>query len=122
VADNSPRQTYCPSKYPNRISAVTDLIRWGPSTFSVAEFLMLVYYAERTLTYGKRADASSLSQITEGIFSYKKKEWIRGPAGLSRTAVKNANTTLSVKGRLVRRHAVFGETRYRPDRGNEATE
>jgi hypothetical protein len=116
------RQTYCPPEYKNRIYALTDLIRWGPSTFTHAEFLILSYYAERTLTYGKASDASSMSQITEGIFSRASQEWIRGHAGLSATAVKKANKSLSSKGFLVRRHAVLGETRYRPDHGNEATE
>jgi hypothetical protein len=83
---------------------------------------MLLYYAERTLAYGKRADASSLSQIINGIFSRRKQEWIRGPAGLGATAVKKANKLLSEKGFLIRRSAIPGQARYRPEQGNEATE
>ena len=116
------RQAYCPPEYKDRIYALTELIRWGPSTFARAEFLALLYYAERTLPYGKRADASSLSQATKGIFSRKKREWIRGPAGLSASAVKQANKSLTEKGFLFRRRASPGELRYRPDRGFEATE
>jgi hypothetical protein len=83
---------------------------------------MLLYYAERTLTFGKRADSTSLAQITRGIFSRRRGEWIRGPAGLGPTAVKNANRVLSEKGFLIRRRAVPGKERYQPDRGNQATE
>lgn len=113
---------YCPPEYKNRISASTELIRWGPSTFTHAEFLVLLYYAERTLTYGKQSDASSLSQITKGIFSRTKREWIRGPSGIGSTAVKKANKSLCEKGFLIRRHAVPGDVRYQQGRGNQPTE
>ena len=94
----------------------------GPSMFARAEFLILLYYAERTLVYGKRSDASILSPATRGIFSRTKREWIRGPAGLSACAVKQANKSLTAQGVLFCRRAIPGESRYRPDRGFEATE
>jgi hypothetical protein len=115
-------QPFCPPGYASRIAAITELIRWGPSIFSHAEFLLMLYYAERTITYGKRADASSLQQITRGIFSRRKQQWIRGPAGVSATAVKKTNKLLAERGFLVRRPAVPGEERYRSAKGNEATE
>ena len=101
---------------------MTDLLRWGPSIFTHAEFLLLLYYAERNLVYGKRSDTCSLNQITEGIFSRRKQEWIRGPSGIGSTAVKKANKSLSEKGFLIRRYAVPGDSRYEPGRGNQPTE
>jgi hypothetical protein len=120
--DDSRRPAYCPPGFRSRILAMTELIRWGPSIVTHAELHMLLFYAERTLSYGKLSDASSWRQITNGIFSRKKREWIRGPSGLSGTAAKNASKSLAAKGFLVRRRAVPGTERYRPDRGNEATE
>jgi hypothetical protein len=125
VSERSPplqKQKYCPPEYETRIHALTDLIRWGPSTFSHAEFSVLLFYAERTLTYGKPADSSSLAQITQGVYSRRSRERIRGGAGVKATSVKAANKSLSQRGFLIRRHALPGETRYRDERGNEPTE
>jgi hypothetical protein len=119
---SSHKHQYCPAEYISRIHAVTDLIRWGPSTFSHAEFLVLLFFAERTISYGKRADSTSLAQITVGIYSRRNGEWIRGGAGIRETAVKAATKALSQRGFLICRHALPGETRYRAERGNEPTE
>jgi hypothetical protein len=101
---------------------MTELIRWGPSLFGHAEFLLLLFYAERTLAYGKSADSASLAQINGGVFSRRKNLWIRGSAGISATAAKKANVALSERGVLIRRRALPGEARYQAARGNEATE
>jgi hypothetical protein len=90
--------------------------------FSHAEFLLRLFHAERTLTYGKSADAPSLAQIAGGIFSRRQNRWIGGSAGLSASAVKNANRTLSEREILIRRRALPGEWRYDAKRGNEPTE
>jgi len=116
------RGAYCPVEYETRISALTDLIRWGPSILSHAEFLVLLFLAERTLTYGKRADACSLAQFTNGIYSRRKGVWIRPGCGLSPTAVKNAVIALADREILICQRALPGSARYNPGKGNQATE
>jgi hypothetical protein len=88
------RKSFCPDGYPNRIVATTQFLRWAPSFLSNAEVLLMIYLVERTITYGKASDASSRDQITGGIYSRTKGEWIRGSSGLSETAVKTARRSL----------------------------
>jgi len=75
---------YVPPGYRDRITAVTKIIRWGPSCFTGPEFLILLWVAERTLTYGKQSDASSFSQMTDGIKSLRRGGPIRVVAALAR--------------------------------------
>ncbi len=97
------RSAGTPPGFNTRIEAWTELIRWGPSLFSHSELLLLLFYAERTLPYAKSTDRASLNQIRNGIYSRPQNRWIRAGAGLSASAIKKANTTLSERGVLIRR-------------------
>lgn len=97
---SSRKAAYCPPEYATRIKALTDLIRWGPSCFPNSEFQILLWVAERTLTYGKQSDSSSFAQMTDGIRSWRSGEPIRGGCGLGKTAITKAIKSLQAKGVL----------------------
>jgi hypothetical protein len=79
-----------------------DLIRFGPEAMANSDFLALLFHAERSLAYGKAADAASLSQMTNGVFNRKTRERIRGAAGIGKATCAAANSRLEKKG-LIRR-------------------
>jgi len=112
---DKPRGTFVPEGFKTRIEALTSLIRFGPGLLPNGEFLALLFHAERALTYGKKSDAASLSQITDGI-RRKNGAWIRGGAGIGKSTAAAANAQLEGHGLLKRRQRVSAR------RGHQATE
>jgi hypothetical protein len=106
---------FTPPGYNTRLAALMDVIRFGPELLSGPEFLALLFHVERSLCYGKKADAASGAQMVRGIYR-KDKTWIRGGSGLKKVAACQANTSLEGKG-LLRRTARSSE-----ERGHEPTE
>lgn len=85
-----------PPGYDSNHSALLDLIRFGPAIWSCAQLMALLFHAERSTAYGKDADKHSEDQALEGIYSTRNFAWIRGPAGMGRTAWYKANSELSI--------------------------
>jgi hypothetical protein len=92
---------FTPEGFKTRIEALTSLIRFGPALLPAAEFLVLLFHAERALTYGKKSDAASLSQMTDGVRT-KGGIWIRGGAGVNKSTAAAANAQLEARGLLKR--------------------
>jgi hypothetical protein len=105
-----------PDDYGTRIEALMDLIRFGPEAMKNSEFLALLFHVERSLGYGKQADAASLSQMSRGVYEKKTGKRIRGAAGISKPSCARANASLEKKG-LIRR-----VRRYRENGGCDSTE
>ena len=110
-----------PPGYENNYAAIMDLIRFGPAIWSCAQLKVLLFHAERSTVYGKDADRHSEKQAVEGIYSARRFEWVRGPAGLSRAGWYQANGELLIDeeepartpdGVLRRRR---GDGRYEPN-------
>ena len=97
-----PRGVFVPNGFKTRIEALTCLVRFGPALLPNAEFLVLLFHAERALTYGKKCDAASLSQLTDGV-RRKDGEWIRGGSGIEKSRAAAANAKLEEIGLLKRR-------------------
>jgi hypothetical protein len=111
----TPRGTFTPAGFKSRIEALTFLIQFGPGILPISEFLVLLFHAERSLTYGKKSDAASLSQMTNGIHR-QGGGWIRGGAGVTKSTATAANLQLERRGLLKRTQ------RDSPRRGHGATE
>ena len=105
------RGDFIPPGYSSCIEALTDVIRFGPKTLSQGEFLALLYHVERSLTYKKSSDATSMTQMVSGVVDRKNDRWIRGGSGLGRSAAISANTQLADRGLL------NIQTRSNPERG-----
>lgn len=110
-----PRGKFVPPGYETRISAFMDVLRFGPTCLPGATFLALLFHVERSLPYGKAADAASLSQMTGGI-RRSDGSWVRAGAGLKKSAAAHANARLEEKGLLKRK------TRQSSRGGNQPTE
>lgn len=85
-----------PPGYDSNLSAILDLIRFGPAIWSCAQFQALLFHAERSTAYGKDADKHSEDQALTGIYSSRQLRWIRGPAGMSRACWYRANAELRI--------------------------
>lgn len=112
---SKPHGVFVPEGFKTRIEALTSLIRFGPALLPNPEFLALLFHAERTLTYGKKSDAASYLQMTQGV-RCKDGEWIRGGCGLAKSRATAANAALERLGLLKRRQ------RDSMRRGHQATE
>ena len=110
------RGTFTPNGFKKRFEALTFLVQFGPGLLPIPEFLMLLYHAERALTYGKRADATSYDQMAHGVWSKKASRWIRGPAGVNKGTAAAANARLEKWSLLKRRQMDSAR------RGHQATE
>jgi hypothetical protein len=99
--EGKPHGVFVPESFKTRIEALTSLIRFGPALLPNGEFLVLLFHAERSVTYGKKSDAASLSQITDGIRRIGG-DWIRGGAGVTKSTAMAANTRLEERGLLKR--------------------
>ncbi len=110
---------YVPLPFKNTPEALTFLIRFGPGVFHHSVFLLLLYLAERTLTYRKDADSTSYRQMTGGAVM-RDGGAIRTGSGIQKTAAAEAAKALDALG-IVRRVKGLGEggksgiTRYRID-------
>jgi hypothetical protein len=111
-----PKNTFVPEGFGHRIDAMMDLIRFGPELMNHVEFLALLFHAERSLGYGKPADAASLSQMAKGVYNRKTRQRIRGAAGIAKATCAKANARLEKKG-LIRR-----VPKYRDNGGCAPTE
>ena len=116
MSDQAPRKwRYCPEPYKKPMSAWMDLIRWGPACLGPTQLVVVQYIVERTMAYGKPADASSLEQFVTGIYSHRSKTWVRPGCGLSATATKHALASLRREGLVISR-------RRSNERGHQSSE
>ena len=117
VRQEKNRSDFRPPGYKNWLSALMDLVRFGPGTLSNSQFLALLFHAERSVCWSKSRDAASLSQMDKGIRTKGAKgKWIRAGAGLKKSAAAVANQQLEALGLLKRRR------QHSSRRGNEPTE
>jgi Bifunctional DNA primase/polymerase, N-terminal/Primase C terminal 1 (PriCT-1) len=83
---------FVPPGYNSPLEAILDVLRF---TADLPQFLVLLFHVERSLGYGKRADRTALSQITDGVVSHKLNAWVRKGCGLKKAAVTRANKALA---------------------------
>jgi hypothetical protein len=117
VLNRQRHATFTPLPYKGTIDALKAVIRFGPEALPIPEFLMLLFHAERGLTFGKASDASSQAQQDRGVYQRKGQDvtFIRFGSGL-KTNAKRANRALESRG-LLRRTLRASE-----NSGNVATE
>jgi hypothetical protein len=85
-----------PPGYESNHHAIMDLVRFGPAIWTLHQWAVLVFHAERSTAYGKDSDQHSESQALDGIYSQRQLGWIRGPAGLGRTTWYKTNAQLEI--------------------------
>ena len=85
-----------PAGYQSNYSAILDLIRFGYGIWSPAQMAALLFHAERSTVHGREADQHSANQATDGIYSVRTFDWVRGPSGLSKTTWCRVNIELLI--------------------------
>jgi hypothetical protein len=85
-----------PPGYESNHHAIMDLVRFGPAIWTLAQWAALLFHAERSTAYGKDSDQHSESQAMDGIYSVRRFEWVRGPAGLGRSTWYKTNAQLEI--------------------------
>ena len=111
-----PRGEFIPETHESAWTALMDLVRFGPEVLPNAEFLALLFHAERSVGWKKAADAASMTQMTHGVYKRKTGECIRGGAGIKKATCAKANAALEKKGLIERIR------RYRENGGCDSTE
>src|ERR1700720_3266895 len=77
---------YCPPGWNTQAAALRDLIRFGPGLLGAPGFVVLLYYVERTILWGKLRDRTSSSQMIRGVHSSSSTaHWHRGAIGLCKS-------------------------------------
>jgi hypothetical protein len=91
-----------PQGYGSNYAAILDLLRFGYAIWTPNEMAVLLFHAERSTAAGRETDQHSASQAMEGIYSQRRLDWVRGPAGVSRATWHRANAELADAGVLKR--------------------
>jgi hypothetical protein len=115
LSGSSSPGAFSPHGYESALEALLDVVRF---TADLPEFTILLFHVERSLGFGKQSDCTSLSQMTDGIFSQRLNTWIRKGCGRQKAAVIRANKALAAPDRQflnVRRRST-------PQSGNQPTE
>jgi hypothetical protein len=90
------KQTTGPSGYPSNFAALLDLIRFGFGIWGAQSMAVILFHAERSTVYGWQSDQHSRGQAASGIYSRTRRQWIRGPAGISPATWSRENTELTI--------------------------
>ena len=89
-----------PPGYGNAAHAFDDLISFGPGCWGLRKWLVILFHAERTISYGREAGQYSTAQAIEGVFSHGR--YVRGTVGVSPATYKRINAKLIAEGLLFR--------------------
>lgn len=90
----SHHRTTAPPGFENNHDALKQLIRFGFGIWTAPQMQVLLFHAERSVSYGKESDQHSQAQAVNGIFSRNAGFWVRGPAGISKATWHRVNSAL----------------------------